>query len=176
MPTRLATLFLLAAVGGSVAVPAGAQQPLGVFPGLVGAWEGPAWIVMGPDGRHDVLQREWVREVAGGTVITVQGIGKETSVDGTERTVHDAFAVIHLDRDRATPLMRAYTSAGNWQDMDLTLRDDGYDWGMDDPRAGRIRYEARFSDDGLWTEKGYMTRDDGKTWIQFFEMNLRRTN
>jgi hypothetical protein len=168
MLTRVAAIAILATA------PLAAQTPLGVFDKLDGEWAGPAWIVMGPDGRHEVSQREWVRPVAGGTVITVQGVGNERLEDGTDKIVHDAFAVIHLDHDGVTPRMRAFTAAGRWMDMELTVRADGYDWSMEDPRAGTIRYEMRLDGDGRWIEKGFMTRDEGKTWSQFFEMNLRR--
>ena len=150
-----------------------ASSTLGIFPKLVGEWEGKAWIVMGPDGRHDVQQRETVATAAGGTVITVRGLGVEKLPDGSERTVHDAYAIIHLDHDGTTPLMRAFT-AYNWMDMDLVVNDAGYTWRMDDPRAGKIRYEMHLDEQGRWVEQGFASRDDGKTWNQFFEMTLTK--
>ncbi len=161
----------------ALAAPLTAQQvapsPLGVFTHLVGEWEGSAWIVMGPDGRHNVSQRETVSTAAGGTVITVRGIGMEKLPDGTERIVHDAYAIIHLDHDGTTPLMRAFT-AYNWMDMNLTMTDGGYEWRMTDPRAGNVRYEMHLDEQGRWVEQGFASRDDGKTWTQFFEMTLMK--
>jgi hypothetical protein len=170
------TLALMATVATIAAAPLAAQTaaPLGIFPDLVGEWEGDAWIVMGPDGRHEVHQRETVRTAAGGTVIVVEGLGVERLADGTEKVVHDAYAIVHLDHDGTTPLMRAFTAAGRWMDMDLKLLPNGYDWSMVDPRAGTIRYEMRFDTEGRWVEKGFMSRDGGTTWMPFFEMVLSR--
>ncbi|MEO8480101.1 MAG: hypothetical protein ABI542_10770 [Gemmatimonadota bacterium] len=159
-----------------LAAPLAAQDSvstLGVFANLQGTWEGSAWIVMGPDGRHTVRQRETVASAAAGTVITVRGVGVETLDDGTERTVHDAFAIVHMDHDGHTPVMRAFT-AYNWMDMKLTLRDSGFEWRMDDPRAGKIRYAMHLDPEGRWVEQGFASRDGGTTWSQFFEMTLSR--
>ena len=111
---------------------------------------------------------------AGGTVISVKGVGTEKTTSGDEQVVHDAFAIIHLDRDGRTALMRAFVGGGRWLDVDLTVRPDGYDWAMTDPRAGMIRYEMRIDDEGRWVERGYMSRDGGATWNQFMEMTLTR--
>ena len=147
---------------------------LGVFRDLTGEWSGEAWIIMGPQGKQTLTQREWVAPAAGGIVITVRGLGTERMPDGTDAVRHDAFAIIHLDHDGKTPLMRAFTANGNWMDMDLTILPAGYDWKMNDPRTGEVRYEMRFDDQGRWVEKGYATRDGGTTWFQFFEMTLSR--
>lgn len=171
MPRLVTTLALLA-----LAAPLAAQQaaaPLGVFHKITGEWEGEAWIVMGPNGRHTLRQREWVTPAAGGSVVTVRGLGTERMPDGTDKVQHDAFAVIHLGHDGKTPMMRAFT-AFNWNDMDLTIRADGYTWRMDDPRAGKVRYEMTLEGGTTWVEKGFASRDDGKSWTQFFEMTLTK--
>lgn len=171
------TAPLLAAAALLTAAPQLAAQDggsLGVFRDLTGEWAGEAWIIMGPQGKQTLTQREWVAPAAGGIVITVRGLGTERMPDGTDAVRHDAFAIIHLDHDGKTPLMRAFTANGNWMDMDLTILPAGYDWKMNDPRAGEVRYEMRFDDQGRWVEKGYATRDGGTTWFQFFEMTLSR--
>ena len=168
--TAIVTLLVAAA-------PLTAQSttpPLGVFTSLEGEWAGEAWIIRGPQGKQTLTQREWVAPAAGGIVITVRGLGTERMPDGSDAVRHDAFAIIHLDHDGKTPLMRAFTANGNWMDMDLTILPAGYDWKMNDPRAGEVRYEMRFDDQGRWVEKGYATRDGGTTWFQFFEMTLSR--
>lgn len=152
----------------------GAQtaRPLGVFHDLVGEWDGTAWYDMGPSGRQQLRQQEWIVPAAGGTVITVKGLGTMAMPDGSTRTMHDAFAVVHRDQNGRGAMMRAFTAEGRWMDMDLTIRDDGYTWGMTDPRAGRIRYEMHFDAEGRWVERGF--RQQGEEWIQFLEMTLAR--
>lgn len=150
-----------------------ATSSLGVFAHLTGEWEGDAWMLT-PGGRHEARQWEKVEVHAGGTVIAVKGVGTEKVEAGEPRVVHDAFAIIHLDRDGRTPRMRAFIPGGRWVDADLMVLSDGYDWSMSDPRAGRIRYEMRVDGAGRWVERGFASRDDGKTWMQFMEMTLTR--
>jgi hypothetical protein len=150
------------------------SSPLGVFAQLTGEWEGDAWMLRGPGARHEARQWERVEVHAGGTVIAVKGVGTETTAAGEEQVVHDAYAIIHLDRDGRTPRMRAFVAGGYWLDVELTVHPEGYDWAMTDPRAGRIRYEMRIDEAGRWVERGYMSRDDGATWNQFMEMTLTR--
>ncbi len=148
---------------------------LTLFTRLIGTWEGDASIVMGPQGRQAVHQRETVEAVAGGTAFTIKGLGTSKVADGSDRVVHDAFAVVFLDRDHVTARMRAFVALGaNWIDPQFTLTADGYSWSMDDPRAGKIRYDMSFDSAGRWVETGVMSRDDGKTWTPFFEMILAK--
>jgi len=37
----------------------------------------------------------------------------------------------------------------------------------------KILYTISFKD-GIWNEIGKMSRDEGKTWFQFFEMKLKK--
>lgn len=147
---------------------------LAFFDKLVGEWSGTAWYQQGPGARHEAVQREWVKWVAGKTALAVEGLGQEKMPDGTMRTVHDAYATIYVDRDGKTPRLRAFIATGQYQDMDLTLRADGYDWGMTVPGNIRVRYEMRFDAQGRWVEKGFMSRDQGATWTPFMEMTLSR--
>jgi hypothetical protein len=163
----------------SVPAPAVAQSatpaPLAFFSKLVGEWRGDAWIMMGPAGRQVSQLHETIDAVAGGTVFTVKGIGSTRLPDGTTRKTHDAFAVVYLDRDKVTPLMRAHVAeGGNWVEPELTLTENSYRWQMQDPRAGLVRYELQIDASGRWVEKGYRSGDAGVTWMQFFEATLER--
>lgn len=179
---HLAAAVLIAATAASPATgqsaapaqPTPAAASLGVFEQMLGEWEGDAWMLRGPGARHEVRQWERVERHAGGTVIAVKGVGTEHPAGGPPRTVHDAFAVLHLDRDGATPRMRAFVTGGRWLDVELTVHANGYDWAMTDPRAGQIRYEMRLDEQGRWVERGFMSRDEGNTWTQFMEMTLTR--
>lgn len=147
---------------------------LGVFTTLQGEWDGEAWMIIGagPEGRRTMRQQEWVSTAAGGTVIVVKGLGTEKLPDGSWVTRHDAFATIYTGRD-GRPAMRAFLANGQWMDMDLEVVPDGYTWRMVNPQVGLIRYDMRVVD-GRWVEKGFASRDDGKTWSQFMGMNLVR--
>jgi hypothetical protein len=178
---RLPLTFLAAAVAASVpALEAPAQPPakaasgLGILAELTGEWDGEAWMIRGPEGRATYRQREWVTLAAGGTVITVIGRGTHRLPDGTDRVIHDAFAVIHRNRENTGIAMRAFTAEGHWLDPEIQLQERGYLWSMTDPRIGMIRYDMQIDDQGRWVEKGLLSRDSGKTWMQFMEMTLRR--
>lgn len=173
----LASLLIAAPVASHAQAPVAMGTPpeLAVMKRLVGSWEGEAWMIMGPDGKQFVHQREWVEAVAGGTAFSIKGLGTKKLPDGSTQTVHDAFAVVTLDHDHKTPMMRAHVSLGaNWLDPDFKLNANGYSWSMNDPRAGMIRYDMVFDEQGRWVEKGVMSRDAGKTWLPFFEMTLTR--
>lgn len=147
---------------------------LGVFGAYQGAWEGEAWMIRGPEGRITVRQQEWVSLEAGGTVVTVKGLGT-ISRAGKLDTVHLAFAVIHPSlREEGAVIMRAFTTDGRWLDPAITRTPNGYNWTMTDPRAGQIKYEMSFDEQGRWIENGYFSRDNGTTWQQFMGMVLTR--
>ncbi len=52
------------------------------------------------------------------------------------------------------------------------IREKTIVWGFTDARAGDIRFTIQLSEKGQWLELGELSRDTGKTWIQFFEMTL----
>lgn len=155
--------------------PPAPPAPLALFARLVGEWQGEATAVMGPGAKHVLRQTERVEAVAGATAFAVRGRGFEKMADGREQMTFDAFAVIYLDHDHATPRMRTFTmQGGNWTDPEFTLSADGYQWSMRDPRAGLIRYVMTFDQEGRWVETGAVSRDEGATWFPIFEMKLRR--
>lgn len=146
---------------------------LGIFATVRGEWEGEAWMIRGPEGRVTVRQREWVATEAGGTVITVRGLGTFTA-DGKEQTIHSAFAVIHASADGSGLAMRAFTAEGRWIDPEIVRTERGYTWKMRDSRVGLIRYEMTLDENNRWIENGFFSRDDGATWSQFLGMVLTR--
>ncbi len=154
----------------------GTSSRLSLFTRLAGEWEGEAKFAMGAKGWSTSRQHETVEAVAGGTAFSIKGLGTTKGADGADRITHDAFGIVFLDHDGTTPKMRAFVAQGaNWIDPDFTLTPTGYVWSMTDARVGLIRYEMSFDAQGRWVEKGVMSRDDGKTWMPFFEMTLVRT-
>ena len=152
---------------------AGSQRPLAdQFAFLVGEWEGPASIDMGPRGRQEATQREWVKQVAGGTVLTIEGRGSQRVEGGSEREVFSAFAVLYRGRDGG-PALRAFRGDGVWVDAEIEIKDNGLVWSYTDPRLGKIRYTMRLDEAGRWHEIGERYQE-GQGWKQFFEMRLSK--
>ncbi|TNE55546.1 MAG: hypothetical protein EP344_13155 [Bacteroidetes bacterium] len=135
---------------------------------MEGHWKGGGWLQMGPQ-RHEFTETETVTTHANGTVITIDGIGRNAR--DTAELVHQAFAVLSYDQQAGRYLMRAIRADGNHVDADFEVAADGsFVWGFSHPMAGRIRYTIRIAD-GRWSENGEMSRD-GQTWMPFFQMNL----
>ena len=105
----VAGMLLAPPVAAQVAAPP--KGPVAPLAFMLGQWEGPAWMDMGPRGRREVRQHEWVRTTAGGSVIAVQGQGTATLPDGSEQLVFDAFAVMYRDHEGKLA-MRAYRGDG----------------------------------------------------------------
>lgn len=138
--------------------------------GLEGNWAGTGWIRMGPQ-RREFRQTESVRTHANGTVLSIDGLGRD--LEDSTLIVHQAYAVISFDQVAGQYLMRAIRADGNHVDADFSVNPDGsIFWGFTHPMAGQIRYTIRH-DEHQWTETGDMSRD-GQTWMPFFEMKLQR--
>lgn len=166
----LATLAVMLVVAAPLAGQArvAVTGPVAPFSMLLGRWEGPATIDMGPRGKLTLTQREWVHTASGGTVIAVTGQG----TDSTGRVAFDAFAVIYPDRN-GKPALRAHRMDGQWVDPELVVVGQGFVWSFTDPRAGKVRYTFRLTPAGEWHEIGERS-PDGQNWIPFMEMTLKR--
>ncbi|MBP6334894.1 MAG: hypothetical protein KA444_05425 [Bacteroidia bacterium] len=136
---------------------------------LSGNWSGEGWIQMGKE-KHFFSQEEKVESKLKGSVIVIDGLGKEKE---GEKIIHQAFAVISYDMHEKKYMMRAYKADGNYVDANVTVEDDGsFVWGFTHPQAGQMKYTIKLIDN-KWVEKGEMNRD-GQRWIQFFEMTLNK--
>jgi hypothetical protein len=109
-----------------------------------------------------------------GTIITMEGTGTHRDDDTQEsETVFRAFGVLTWNLQTSKYVLRAYRG-GNFIDSDLVPNEDGsYSWFIDLP-YGKTRYTLLHTEDGSWNEKGEFSRDNGQTWVQNFEMNLKR--
>ena len=136
---------------------------------MIGDWEGEGSIVLGPDKRNVVQQKENVQGKLDDNVLIIEGIGKEK-----ERIVHHAFAVVSFDRYAKRYLLRAIKADGDSVDAETRMTDEAFEWGFQSPQTGKVKYTIKHTDADEWHETGEYSRDEGKTWIKFFEMKLRR--
>lgn len=72
------------------------------------------------------------------------------------------------------PLAAQHATAGSNLGVFTSLQGewDGEAWMIIGP-GPEVRYDMRVVD-GRWIEKGFASRDDGKSWNQFMEMTLAR--
>lgn len=139
---------------------------------LEGEWEGTGRMAMGPGDASEFSIRETARWGAGKSVLVLDGLGVERLPDGTQRPVHQAFAVLSWDPASRAFRVRAYRAGGGEVEAVPDVTDHGLVWGFTDPRGARIRFTVTV-EDGVWHEVGEFSRD-GATWQQFLEMELER--
>lgn len=140
---------------------------------LVGDWKGAGWVEFAPGQRRTFSQTERVEWKAGGTVIAVEGRGT-TVYAGTNMPVHDAFAVISYEAGARQYRWRSHTDKGHAADLTPTVGERTFQWAMDVPETGSMRYTIVLNEKGEWFEIGEMSRDR-KTWRKFFEMTLQKS-
>jgi hypothetical protein len=135
---------------------------------LVGTWEGEGW-VMTQSGREESTVREVITPKAGGTVISLEGLGKDKK---TGAVVHDAFGVMYFDQQSKSYKMRSFVASGQGGEFPATIKDGVIVWTMNaGPRE--IRYTIKLDGQKRWHEIGEIKLEADK-WTQFFEMTLTK--
>lgn len=172
------SLFFLAMLIGATAFAQNPFQPkpetldaLKKVSFLTGNWKGSGWIQMGPE-KHSFNQTETIISKVNGTVIQIDGLGKD--VKNPDLTIHQAFAMISYDINNKKYLMKAFRGDGGQIDADAKLIDENtFQWGFSSVMTGDIKYTIAVGNN-KWTEIGEMSRDGGKTWLKYFEMVLEK--
>lgn len=72
---------------------------------LTGSWKGTGWMQMGPE-KHTFKQTENVISKVNGTIIQIDGLGKDEK--NADLIIHQAFAIISYDILSSKYLMKAY--------------------------------------------------------------------
>jgi hypothetical protein len=135
---------------------------------LVGTWEGEGTMTA-QDGRHEATVREVITPKAGGTVIALEGLGKDKA---TGAVVHDAFGVLFFDPTTKAYKMRSFLASGQGGEFPATIKDGVIVWTMNaGPRE--IRYTIKLDAQGRWHEVGEI-KLEGDAWTKFFEMTLKK--
>lgn len=145
------------------------RAALGRLDPMVGSWAGSGWIATGPGQRREFTQTEQVERKLDGTLITIQGEGRDKT--DPAKVVHSAFAILTYDPGKQQYRYLAF-SGGRSLDVVPEITAKGWRWGFDTP-AGRIRNTLDFSA-GEWREFGEISRDSGQTWHKNFDMVLKR--
>jgi hypothetical protein len=136
---------------------------------LTGNWKGNGYIQMGPQ-KHSFTQTEVIKLKLNGTVIQIEGEGKDKQ--NPEITIHQAFAIISYDAQNTKYLMTAFRGDGEQINAETKLIDSNtFQWSFSNPMAGLIKFTISVKNN-VWTETGEMSRDNGTTWTKYFEMIL----
>jgi hypothetical protein len=135
---------------------------------LVGTWEGEGTMTT-QDGTHQATVREVITPKAGGTVISLEGLGKDKA---TGAVVHDAFGVLFHDPATNSFKMRSFLAGGRGGEFPATINDGVVVWTMNaGPRE--IRYTIKLDAQKRWHEVGEI-KLEGDKWTKFFEMTLKK--
>ena len=133
---------------------------------MAGRWEGSGWMQQGPK-RTTFTGSELVQSKLGGRILLVEG----KFVDPDGRVIHETLAVLSSKASKFD--FQTHLGTGMSGIHEFRVGQNGYEWGFQ-TSAGTIRYLISVKDD-VWFEVGEFSRD-GKTWIKFFEMSLKRAN
>lgn len=135
---------------------------------MVGNWEGSGWIQQGKN-KETFSGTEAVQRKLDGLAFLVEG--KFSNPEG--KVIHQTLAVISYDTKQKIYRFRTYLANGSTDgDQTIKLLPDGWEWGFDVP-GGTLKYTIKPTDT-TWSEIGEFSRDGGKTWLKFFEMNLKK--
>ncbi|MEZ5427185.1 MAG: hypothetical protein R2747_13025 [Pyrinomonadaceae bacterium] len=142
---------------------------------LIGDWEGSGWIIIGRE-RKNFTVRESLQTKLDGQIIVVEGIGKTVDEKtGAEKIVHNAYGVFSYDDESGKIRFRYFKENGQAGEVTPEFFDKKVVWGFDVPENKvTVRFTEKTNEKGNWQEIGEVSRDGGKTWFQFFEMELSR--
>lgn len=143
-----------------------------IFEPWQGHWKGAG--TMNRNGQQQTFQiDEHITMKLDGTILTVEGIGKDTQ-GADARIIHHAFGVLNFDEAGKDYSFRSYLADGKsttaWFDV---IDDSNFQWGFDVP-SGKVKYSIAIdSKAGTWDEIGEYS-GDGNQWFQFLKMHLTR--
>lgn len=136
---------------------------------LIGRWSGEGWIQQGAQ-REEFTGAENVQRKLDGLALLIEG--RFTDKKDSSRVIHETLAVLNYNPKTTIYDFKTYLANGRTGDFTFKANETNYEWGMDFP-GSKILYTITIKN-GVWNEIGKMSRDDGKSWFQFFEMNLKK--
>lgn len=168
-------LFLVpAAAVAQTPVPPEAISAMTPLEWLAGDWAGEATIT-DRAGTRAVRQTETVRPALEGSLLVVEGTGRESAAEGgPDQVVFRAFAVLSAG-DAPGRYRFAAWQGGRFVDARAVVAEDGtVTWGFDTPDGGEVRYVIRRPEPDVWHETGAFRAAGSEEWHSFIEMTLHR--
>ena len=142
---------------------------------MIGMWKGEGWI-QSQSGRKEFTQTESIRPKVEGKLLVVDGLGYgKGSPEEEARVIHNAYGVISFNEELQQLTMLSFATTGGKMENEMRITGEKtLEWSFKDERGGTIRFSEDFSHEGIWQEKGEYSPDGGKSWYQFFQMELKR--
>ena len=136
---------------------------------MTGKWSGEGWIQRGAV-REEFVGTENVQKKLDGLALLVEG--RFTDKKDSSKVIHETLAVLTYNTKNDVYDFKTYLASGNGGNFTLNDVGETFEWGMNFP-GNKIHYIITIKN-GVWNEVGKVSRDEGKTWTQFFEMNLKK--
>ena len=155
------------------AMKSSAQSAIAPMRWLVGEWEGLARVTVAPGNILTLTQRETVRDGAFETALFIQGRGS-MKADATEQVVFEAAGLLAYDAMRKQFLFMSSGGNGAAGLHESSVLGSTLTWRFSDGSGATTRYIISRTTDDKWYEVGAVSRDDGATWTNNFEMTLVR--
>lgn len=151
------------------------KEKMKIFATWTGHWQGEGTIQMGPGPLKKSSMDEYLEFKLDGIVLLMEGIGKGVEPETKGTTVHHALGVLSFDQSTNQYILNSYLKDGRSTQAWFNILDAyKYQWGFNVP-TGKIKYTIVLDPKkNTWNEIGEFSRDDGKTWMKFFEMNLKK--
>lgn len=165
-------VFVLNSVAAFAQSPATeSENPLDDLGFLVGNWQGSGWI-LNTNGKFPLISTEIVQKKAGDRAILIEGLHREKLAgDQMGEIVFEAIALVTYNSENAHFDWRSATDKGRGGNFKAQIiGKDSLLWGLEN----NFRYIITLDEEGRWHEIGEFTRDNGNTWVQFFEMTLNK--
>lgn len=143
---------------------------------LIGTWKGTGWVLT-QNGRESFTITETLQLKLGGQIAVVDGLGTGKNVKtGEEKIVHQAYGVFSYDKESGKLKFRWYKAeTGEEGETIIQVSDKIINWGLDVRENGiKIKFTIGINEKGNWSEIGELSRDGGKTWLKFLEMELSK--
>ena len=161
-------------VSAQVPVPEEARAAMTPLAWLAGSWSGEATIT-DRAGTRVLHQSEEVRPALDGSLLVVEGTGREPTAEGESgEIVFRAFAVLSMGDEPGRYRFAAW-QGGRFVDAHAEVSEDGtVTWGFDTPDGGEVRYVIRNPEPDVWHESGAFRSAGGDEWHPFIELRLSR--
>ena len=136
---------------------------------MIGRWSGEGWIQQGAS-REEFTGTENVQRKIDGLALLIEG--RFTDKKDSAKVIHETLAVLNYNPKTGIYDFKTYLASGSSGNFTFKANAANYEWSLDFP-GNKILYTITIKD-GVWNEIGKVSRDEGKTWFQFFEMNLKK--
>lgn len=155
-------------------VPEEAKAAMAPLAWLAGSWSGEATLTERA-GTRVLHQSEEVRPALDGSLLVVEGTGREPAAEGESgEVVFRAFAVLSMGDEPGRYRFAAW-QGGRFVDAHAEVSEDGtLTWGFDTPDGGEVRYVILHPEPDVWHETGSFRASSSDEWHHFIELTLHR--